>query len=396
LENRKIAEIISMLNSNYFQYFPSIVENCIETINNKKLGITLLFANNNFTIKLLRSDPEGNGIIVISILKELTTQIDFSVFEEILNKNENEATKLFKMLIDQYPNLSAIVLPVPCSLSPDAIMKINDHEKLDTIYLDLSKCKNANHFKENFSHLSESLTQKKWKIELCNTEHLRKSDAVQILPHFPQSHSVCLDDRTRLTNQDLLSIVSSLPNLQKLSIQNIPQITDEGISYITEYSKNLTHLWIQGCTGISDVGISSFLNENGERLTLLDLGKCNISTATALCIGTLCESLKSLNFANCIKISDSSINAVANGCPNIENLNLQNTQITDNCADSLVTKLKNLQTISLYDCIQITNSTVEKILLNCRSIVQIDRRGTSVAYDELMQLRLNYPNVRIK
>ncbi|MEC7839713.1 MAG: hypothetical protein VX777_06710 [Chlamydiota bacterium] len=396
IEKKQLSEILLILNSHYFQHFPNIIESCIAAINGMKLGVFITINQKQFTVKLLSNEGIGGTIHLNPFIVKMTTHLDLGMYSELIDKPVEETSKLFRILIDKYQEISTVSLPAPCSLNEESIFELTQRNRIKQINLNFSLCKNIKHFEENFSHLCHPLNQQNWKLKLCHIDHLSTADAVKILSYFPLSHSLCIDDKNFLTDDNFHSLACNLPNIQKLSMQNLTKITDKSLAQLTKHSVNITHLWLSGCHQISDKGVCDFLSAHGEKITLLHLDSCNITPLVAFTINIYCQSLTSLSFANCQKIDDHSINAIANGCPKIKYLNLNKTNITDTCCELMISNLKSLREISFYGCPNISESAINLILANCPDIDQIDRRGTAIPHKILIELRNKYPNILIK
>lgn len=103
-------------------------------------------------------------------------------------------------------------------------------------------------------------------------------------------------------------------------------------------------------------------------LRLLNLGGCTKITDISLKYGLAFRELSSLSLSNCQQISFSGIQALLENCPSIENLYLSNCcNINDLTVELIAMKLKRLHLIDIRGCRQLTENNINDIHFHCRT-----------------------------
>lgn len=103
-------------------------------------------------------------------------------------------------------------------------------------------------------------------------------------------------------------------------------------------------------------------------LRSLNLGGCTKITDISLKYGLAFRELSSLSLSNCQQISFSGIQALLENCPSIENLYLSNCcNINDLTVELIAMKLKRLHLIDIRGCRQLTENNINDIHFHCRT-----------------------------
>mmetsp|Transcript_30660 Transcript_30660/g.117291 ORF Transcript_30660/g.117291 Transcript_30660/m.117291 type:complete len:381 (+) Transcript_30660:795-1937(+) len=256
--------------------------------------------------------------------------------------------------------------------------------------------------------------------ELCRQ---RKFNG-DILPHFAEKHTsvLALPDCSYLTEEDLLSAFGQCqgPGLDQVNLGFCGRgMSDQTLATLSTDSSNIRELTLEGCYRLSDNGIEAML-KNLNKLETLDLSSCTRITSKtvrnivryagntmlvlrlrtaaqlsgedflpiaelkhleSLCIsenrrvddGSLIRiiseagsKLQSLNMAGCTELTDKLVSAVAECCPHLEEICLDETQVTDVGLRKLTSKCSSLASISLRSCSNITDEGCIHAIKNCK------------------------------
>jgi len=131
---------------------------------------------------------------------------------------------------------------------------------------------------------------------------------------------------TNIGDAGVAALALQCPNLKILYLQNT-RVSDYALSALAQHCHGLTAVDVSGCTGIGSYGIQLLAQE---------------SSAT----------LKSLDISDCIFINDAVVPYLCH-CPNLIQLGLRNTKISDRAVSALLRRLQfnelNLEGLPLSD-----------------------------------------------
>jgi len=222
---------------------------------------------------------------------------------------------------------------------------------------------------------------------------------------------------THMRDSFVSQLTVAAPNLMLLDFQGSRSITDNTLQYLSTRVPGLAAINLAGCTGITDDGLEQ-LAAGCRGLQAVSLA--NISTIGDTGVDALLRgcSLAFLSVKNCTELTDYSLEAVAKGCPNLNNLDVEITTveanpafseaafckvfascpalqgfncggrvITDAVLEKLAQNCPNLLHLAVHQCHSITAEGVQAILAGCPSIEALDLDGClGVDSDDLMNL----------
>ncbi|KAL3617435.1 hypothetical protein CASFOL_037756 [Castilleja foliolosa] len=199
-----------------------------------------------------------------------------------------------------------------------------------------------------------------------------------------------------VTDEGLSSIVTKHKDMKKLDITCCRKITKMSLANVTSSCLSLVSLKMESCSSIvaeafvligqrchlleelditdnevDDEGLKSI--SMCSRLSSLKLGIChNITDEGLIYIGKRCSQLKEIDLYRSAGITDSSISAIACGCPHLEMINIAyNEFISDHALMSLSKCLK-LNTLESRGCSLITSSGLAAIAVSCKQLSRLD------------------------
>ncbi|KAJ4832287.1 hypothetical protein Tsubulata_012237 [Turnera subulata] len=227
------------------------------------------------------------------------------------------------------------------------------------------------------------------------------SDLSVVADGFKSLRVLLLQNCKGISDRGLVSIGRGLPSLQSLDISYCRKLTDKGLSAVAEgcqdlrslhmsgcrfvtdgvlkaLSKNcanLEELVLQGCSNITDHGLADLVS-GCRRIQHLDLNKCNnvgddgISKVSQACS----YSLKKLKLLDCYKVGDQSILSLAKFCKNLETLIIGGCRdISNDSVISLAIACRNsLKNLRMDWCLNISDSSLSHIFSECRNLEGLD------------------------
>lgn len=394
-EQKSLDEILEILNLKYFQYDRSFSVSTFKILNERDLGVRLSCGEEEIVVKLDRMTPEAAKVLQHPFIKKETFELNLASFDKMSVSDDDEAERIFKLLVKHLPNVEFLWLPVPCALGQKGIQLLKKLKGLQVIHLNFNHCKSYKEFADFYLPLQTELQQEKWRICIENTSHFNKNEAIKVLAHFPQSKSVSLENKEELTDEDVMKICVNLPMLESLNLNGCIGIGDEALGHIGEYGKLIQGLRLRGCCSVTDQGVINLLKILGDRLTQIDFGGTNMTTAAALGIADHCKNITCLGFEACDHINDASVKAIAAECKGIQYYDLKGTSITDEGVKAIAGTGSDMRSISFNGCYKVTEEAIRELLGYCKSLERLDTRGTAVSLSQLQKLQSDFPNVTI-
>ncbi|KAL1371762.1 hypothetical protein AAHE18_01G156300 [Arachis hypogaea] len=201
--------------------------------------------------------------------------------------------------------------------------------------------------------------------------------------HLPRLISLSITGACRLSDKGLRALISSAPalrsvnltlkaleNLEVLSLAGVGTVCDKFIKdYIIANGQNMKELILKDCVKLTDVSIK-VIAEHCPLLCVLDLE--NLLNLTDLSIGYLANNCRALNTLKlpCTPFSDEAIAAFIEIIgESLKELSLNKIKkVGQHTAVSLASHAKNLQVLDLSFCRNLTDTDLGLIVDSCFSL----------------------------
>ncbi|KAI9653086.1 MAG: hypothetical protein M1829_001341 [Trizodia sp. TS-e1964] len=163
--------------------------------------------------------------------------------------------------------------------------------------------------------------------------------------------------------------------LKHLDLSRCEGLTDKGINNLAHNVPNLEGLQLGGCKNLTDVALHDliFTVPKLTHLDLEDLPQLTNATLQELAKAPCKNILKNINISYCEDLGDAGILPVIRSCPNLQNLDLDNTRISDLVLTEVAEAVRkrsrpsrNLakvgMRIAVFDCQSVTWAGVREVL----------------------------------
>ncbi|XP_028636697.1 F-box/LRR-repeat protein 4 isoform X3 [Grammomys surdaster] len=181
-------------------------------------------------------------------------------------------------------------------------------------------------------------------------------------------------------NDTCLEVISEMcPNLQDLNLSSCDKLPPQAFGHIAKLC-NLKRLVLYR-TKVEQTALLSILNFCAE-LQHLSLGSCVMIEdydVIASMIGAKCKNLRTLDLWRCKNITENGIAELASGCVLLEELDLgwcPTLQSSTGCFARLARQLPNLQKLFLTANRSVCDTDIEELASNCVRLQQLDILGT--------------------
>nr|XP_018633451.1 F-box/LRR-repeat protein 3-like [Nicotiana tomentosiformis] len=222
------------------------------------------------------------------------------------------------------------------------------------------------------------------KICSClNTVNLRKrsgvgdAGVVSLVSFLPKLIALELGFCDKVSDDSLRVIGSGSCSLKSLNLQGCWLVSDEGLKSLAEgpLRISLKKLILAECDRISDRGVLSLMQM--RCLEELDLAECgpNVTDIAGEAIASS-EILKRLNLSWLVNVSDATVVALAEGCKNLNALNLTGCEFVTGEGIRALTKHRSLKELVLTSCEKLSGYDLEELVLGCQTLehIVVDRR----------------------
>ena len=129
---------------------------------------------------------------------------------------------------------------------------------------------------------------------------------------------------------------------------------------------------LEWCSQITNKTVYA-IAENCPNLESINLFKCDSLTDDALVtLAVKCPLLKLINVRLCTELTDKTALAIAQNCPNLESIDLSGCQnLTDNALVALAENCRLLKSIDVWGCVRLTDKTAYALAQNCQNLESI-------------------------
>ncbi len=145
---------------------------------------------------------------------------------------------------------------------------------------------------------------------------------------FLDTTQLSVDEPHTFTDQSICKLASKCPNLTSLLLGECKNISDLSLVAIGHCCKNFQELYVINCTDIKDVGIFSLAN-NCPKLKVLVVKGCSVSDVGLQAVATNSRQLVLLDVDRCDYITDLSVLKIVENCPELTQLHVRLTGVTD-------------------------------------------------------------------
>ncbi|KAG7020387.1 EIN3-binding F-box protein 1 [Cucurbita argyrosperma subsp. argyrosperma] len=200
-----------------------------------------------------------------------------------------------------------------------------------------------------------------------------------------------------------LNLPSTTPckSLQSLSICNCPGFGNVSLTLLSKLCPQLQHVNLSGFSGISDSGLLPLLKNCEAGLVNVNLSGCVNLTDKVISSLTKLHgwTLEVLNVDGCSKVTDSSLVAISENCPLLNDLDISKCGITDFGVAALAQANQfNLQILSVFGCSALTDKSLFTLMklgdsllgLNLRNCNLISTRSIELLLAQLLRCDILY------
>uniref|UniRef100_A0A336KKL6 CSON011983 protein n=1 Tax=Culicoides sonorensis TaxID=179676 RepID=A0A336KKL6_CULSO len=203
----------------------------------------------------------------------------------------------------------------------------------------------------------------------------------------PKLKTFELNSSTKICDDCCEKLTQQFPNLTVLKLTH-SQIGDAAVQLIFKNLTKLRKLVLTGCREISDVGMIGWRlpnndnQQNGNKIAMQEYSIANLKGLQSLDISG-CEEITNVSFltsfrllelrkfkaSNLKKISGLGIEALVQGCPQIEVIDLGGCEsLNDDCIKLISNRLKRLKFLDIHGCKSLTDAAWQFLATNCKSL----------------------------
>lgn len=203
----------------------------------------------------------------------------------------------------------------------------------------------------------------------------------------PKLKTFELNSSTKICDDCCEKMTKQFPNLTVLKLTH-SQIGDAAVQLIFKNLTRLRKLVLTGCREITDVGIIGWRlppttdNQNANKIAIpeysianlkglqsLDISGCEEITNVSLLTSFHLLELRKFKASNLKKISGLGIEALVQGCPQIEVIDLGGCEsLNDSCINLISKRLQRLKFLDIHGCKTLTYGAWQHLATNCKAL----------------------------
>ncbi|MGE3954501.1 MAG: tetratricopeptide repeat protein [Parachlamydiales bacterium] len=204
--------------------------------------------------------------------------------------------------------------------------------------------------------------------------------------------TIFLEDSLWLTDKALKNFIYGKQGkaLQSIALSGNAQLSKEGVSALVqdEKGRHLISLRLSKCPLVDDE-VLKILTESCQRLQALWLTQTTI-THNGVPLLAQCRQLEMLDLGDNPQIKGNPFGGDPQAFTNLKEVNLKNTEITDEALIFLACRARHLQAINLDGCLHITDKGVSALLENCLALQKISLNGCDTLTGHTLAAALLY------
>lgn len=181
-----------------------------------------------------------------------------------------------------------------------------------------------------------------------------------------------------------LELLSGCQWLLVFRAENCLALTGAGVQTLAWGCQYLQLVDMSGCTALCDAGLSG-LGSKCRQLQQLDLCRCTRISDAGICSLANCTLLHGLVLSHCISVTDIGVEALAAGCPELEELNLFQTDISNASLFALAEKCPKIHTLNIAGCFNVSQKGTSAVSHMVPHMRQLIERGVQLSLEHTRQ-----------
>lgn len=286
--------------------------------------------------------------------------------------------RLVEQSSDKNSTVERVMLSDGCKLTDKGLQMI------------IRKCPNITHLQTQFCTTLTNQSLYDFVTKCTNLQHLDVTGCPQIScislnagmdsPRKLLLQYLDLTDCAALDDMGLKIIVKNCPLLIYLYLRRCVQLTDMSLKYLPKFCIALKELSVSDCMNITDFGLYE-LAKLGQTLRYLSVAKCQVSDVGLKYLARRCYKLRYLNCRGCEAISDDSVIVLARSCSRLRALDIGKCDVSNAGLIALAESCPNLKKLSLKNCDMISDDGIKFISYYCRGLQQLNIQDCQITAD---------------
>ncbi|GLT88354.1 hypothetical protein SLE2022_063840 [Rubroshorea leprosula] len=303
--------------------------------------------------------------------------------EQLLTWNRETVPKVMKIVSSRLPQRDLVSLLV---ISPWLHRTLLSYPSL-WLGIDLREMNNAGdrllaalslpryqHLKQISLEFAQDIEDRH--LELVRSKH---SDSLQSL------ECLNLNGCQKISDKGIEAITSTCPKLKVFSIYWNVRVSDIGVKHMVKNCKHVVDLNLSGCKNLSDKALQ-LVADNYQDLESLNLTRCVKMTDSGLQQILLnCTSLRSLNLYALSSFTDEAYKKISS-LAHLRFLDLCGAQNLSDEGLSYIAKCRSLVSLNLTWCVRVTDTGVITIAEGCTSLEFLSLFGIVGVTDKCLEV----------
>ena len=308
----------------------------------------------------LKGDDINGDVALNCILRKLVDQAgekSSSVERVMISEGCKLTEKGIQTIVRRCPNITHLQAQLCSSLTNQSLFEV------------VTKC-------TNLQHLDVTGCSSISCISLKQPESPRKL----LLQYLDLTDCGSLDDI------GLKTIIKNCPLLIYLYLRRCVMLTDMSLKYLPKFCIALKELSVSDCLNVTDFGLYE-LAKLGQSLRYLSVAKCGVSDVGLKYLARRCYKLRYLNCRGCEAISDDSIVVLARSCSRLRSLDIGKCDVSNAGCFALAESCPNLKKLSLKNCDMVSDEGIKYISYYCRGLQQLNIQDCQITAEGYLSVK---------
>lgn len=280
-------------------------------------------------------------------------------------------------------SVERVMLSEGCKLTEKGIQSI------------VRRCPNITHLQTQFCNSLSNQSIFDVVTKCTNLQHLDITGCILIScislkqPDTPRKlllQYLDLTDCGALDDIGLKTIIKNCPLLIYLYLRRCVMLTDMSLKYLPKFCIALKELSVSDCLNVTDFGLYE-LAKLGQTLRYLSVAKCGVSDVGLKYLARRCYKLRYLNCRGCEAISDDSIFVLARSCSRLRSLDIGKCDVSDAGCFALAESCPNLKKLSLKNCDMVSDEGIKYISYYCRGLQQLNIQDCQITTEGYLSVK---------
>ena len=176
----------------------------------------------------------------------------------------------------------------------------------------------------------------------------------------------------KISNKAICFLVKRCGLLKSLNFRNFYQLLDEAVIMATRECKYLESLNVWSCDNLHIEPVIYFISGQCKQLLHLNIGGLGVFDESIQKMSMECKNLLSINLTNCYNLTDDGIISLSRNCIHLKRIDLMDCEkITDLSIKSVADNCPDLRWLDITRCYKVTSASIKYVKKRCKKLEKL-------------------------